>query len=116
VDIEAQIQGLLKEGEPLRLLDDDDPKKVPLTAIVDKINELRAQQEKAGRITPEAPQSYEEERAEGKTKIALANEAKSLGITIDGRWSVKRLEDAIAEARSHHDTVVDGLIEGQDRA
>jgi hypothetical protein len=45
-DIEAQIQELLKKAEPLRLLEDDDVKKIPLVAIVDKINALRAEQAK----------------------------------------------------------------------
>lgn len=44
-DIEAQISTLLATAEPLRLLDDDDPKKAALCAIVDKINGLRADQE-----------------------------------------------------------------------
>ena len=45
-DLEAQIQELLKKAEPLRKLEDDDEKKAPLTAIIDKINALRAEQAK----------------------------------------------------------------------
>ena len=40
--IEEQIAALLEKALPLRLLDDDDEAKRPLTAIVDQINALRA--------------------------------------------------------------------------
>ena len=40
--IENKIAALLEKALPLRLLDDDDEAKRPLTAIVDKINALRA--------------------------------------------------------------------------
>ncbi len=40
--IEDQIRDLLAKAEPLRSLPDDEPAKVPLTAIVDEINALRA--------------------------------------------------------------------------
>ena len=42
MNTEDQIAELLAEAEPLRILEDDDPLKVPLTKIVDKINALRA--------------------------------------------------------------------------
>lgn len=42
--IEDEIAALLAKAEPLRLLPDDEPAKAPLTAIVDRINELRADQ------------------------------------------------------------------------
>ena len=44
MNIEDQITELLAEATPLRILDDDDPLKVQLTKIVDKINALRAKQ------------------------------------------------------------------------
>ena len=44
MNIEDQINELLTEATPLRILDDDDPLKAPLTKIVDKINALRAKQ------------------------------------------------------------------------
>ena len=40
--IEDQIAALLEKALPLRLLEDDDEAKRPLTAIVDEINALRA--------------------------------------------------------------------------
>ena len=42
MNIESEIQTLLEQAAPLRLLDADDPKALPLGAIVDKINALRA--------------------------------------------------------------------------
>ena len=50
MSVEQDIQRLLALAAPLRLLADDDPAKVPLTAIVDDINALRAlqSQEKSG--------------------------------------------------------------------
>jgi hypothetical protein len=45
--IEDQIQALLAEAEPLRVLDADDPEQAPLTGLVDQINSLRALQAKA---------------------------------------------------------------------
>ena len=40
--IEDQIAVLLAKAAPLRLLEDDDEAKIPLTAMVDEINALRA--------------------------------------------------------------------------
>lgn len=40
-ETEKQIKELLAAAEPLRALNEDDPKKIPLAAIVDKINVLR---------------------------------------------------------------------------
>ncbi len=64
--IEEEIETLLRQAEPLRCLPDDEPAKVPLTAIVDEINALRAMQadEAVGRspariegddVDPDAP-------------------------------------------------------------
>lgn len=39
--VEAQIAALLAAAEPLRKLDDDDPRKEPLGKLVDEINRLR---------------------------------------------------------------------------
>lgn len=46
MNIEDKITELLKHAEPLRLLDDDDEGKRPLTGIVDEVNTLRALQSK----------------------------------------------------------------------
>ena len=40
--IEDKIAVLLAKAAPLRLLEDDDEAKIPLTAMVDEINALRA--------------------------------------------------------------------------
>lgn len=42
--IEDKIQTLLNQAAPLRPLEEDDPKKARLAAIVDEINALRAEQ------------------------------------------------------------------------
>lgn len=42
---EDLIQELLKQADPLRPLDDDDPRKAQLTKLVDEINRLRREQE-----------------------------------------------------------------------
>lgn len=42
--LETQIQALLAEAAPLRLLDEDDPRMVELAAIVNQVNSLRAKQ------------------------------------------------------------------------
>lgn len=42
---EDLIQDLLKQADPLRPLDDDDPRKAQLTKLVDEINRLRREQE-----------------------------------------------------------------------
>lgn len=42
MSVETDIEALLLKAEPLRGLDEDDEKKVPLAAIVNKINALRA--------------------------------------------------------------------------
>lgn len=46
MNIEAKITELLAQAEPLRAMHDDDATKTPLTAIVDQINALRAEQAK----------------------------------------------------------------------
>ena len=55
--IEEQIVALLAKALPLRLLEDDDEAKRPLTAIVDQINALRALPVEAVEVVaePEAP-------------------------------------------------------------
>lgn len=59
MDIEAKIAALLAEAEPLRCLDEDDEAKLPLAGIVDRINQLRAEQAAPAAIAqveaPEAP-------------------------------------------------------------
>lgn len=50
--LEVQIAALLEEAAPLRCLVDDDPAKIPLCRIVDKINALRAIQAGPGYSRP----------------------------------------------------------------
>lgn len=58
MNIEAQIQSLLAEAEPMRSLPDDDPATAVLSGIVDKINALRAiQADEAKRAIPTAPET-----------------------------------------------------------
>ncbi len=54
MNIETEIAALLAEADKLRPLPDDEPAKVPLTAIVDKINKLRAVQAKDTSQAPKA--------------------------------------------------------------
>lgn len=51
--IEEQIAVLLGEADKLRPLAEDDPLKLPLALIVDKINALRALQDKSPRSVVE---------------------------------------------------------------
>lgn len=44
MSIQARIDALLAKADPLRPLDEDDPRKEPLAGIVDEINRLRAEQ------------------------------------------------------------------------
>lgn len=53
--IESEIVALAIEADKLRKLDQDDPKALPLGAIVDKINALRAEQSTAPDGEPEEP-------------------------------------------------------------
>ena len=46
--IQKQIDDLIAKATPLRALDDDDPKKLALTGIVDEINYLREVMTKPG--------------------------------------------------------------------
>lgn len=56
MSIEAEIQALLAEAEPMRGLPDDDPQTAVLAGIIDGINRLRAiQAEQARQAPPEAP-------------------------------------------------------------
>jgi hypothetical protein len=45
-DIEAEIGVLLAQASELRALAEDDPHKLPLGALIDRINALRAMQDK----------------------------------------------------------------------
>ncbi len=54
MSIEAEIQALLSEAEPMRGLPDDDPQTAVLAGIIDGINKLRAiQAEQAMQAPPE---------------------------------------------------------------
>lgn len=71
--LEDQIAALLAEAEPLRCLDDDDPKKEALGPLVDRINALRAMESAyaAGqyRVVEElgdAPQEIQEPKRRGR--------------------------------------------------
>lgn len=65
-----EIDDLLAQADKLRPLDDDDPKKEPLTAIVDRINEIRAQEAAAAMDPPPdvAPAPQVEAPAPAKSK------------------------------------------------
>lgn len=54
MSIEDDIKRLLELAAPLRLLEDDDPAKGPLTGIVDEINKLRAEQARGALVTAAA--------------------------------------------------------------
>ena len=41
-DIQAELMALIDKAAPLYPLDEDDPKKAKLAALVDRINEIRA--------------------------------------------------------------------------
>jgi hypothetical protein len=53
--IESEIVSLCAEADKLRKLDQDDPKALPLGAIVDRINALRFEQATAPEGEPEEP-------------------------------------------------------------
>lgn len=63
-----EIDDLLAQADKLRPLDDDDPKKEPLTAIVDRINELRAQEAAAAMDPPTSAPLQNEAPAPTKPK------------------------------------------------
>jgi hypothetical protein len=101
MDYEAQIAELLTKAVPLRLLDDDDERKVLLTAIVDRINALRAEQARAPKSVPiETPI----EGADADERASLFAEARRLGFEPDGRWGMARLRNEVAIARNAEDT------------
>jgi hypothetical protein len=91
MDYEKKIAELLAKGEPMRKLDDDDPRKEELRHIVDEVNALRAEQEKAGQnVIADAPPKVD--RAE------LEKQAGELGVKFDGRTTDALLQSRIDEA------------------
>lgn len=57
MSIEERIQELLAQAEPLRALNDDDPRKESLAGLVDRINGLREEQAaETMRLEPAAPE------------------------------------------------------------
>ncbi len=54
MNIESEIERLMKLAEPLRALSEDDLAKQPLAGIVDEINALRAKQAAPGYVPGKA--------------------------------------------------------------
>jgi hypothetical protein len=107
MNYEAEIQKLLATAEPLRALNDDDPRKEELGGIVDQINKLRALQSGAV-VAPEpvaptpdplAPMQMVADQEELALKRAeLEDQADELGIKYDGRTTDAALQRRIDEA------------------
>lgn len=84
MSIQKRIDELNAAADKLRPLDDDDPKKGPLTAMVDEINALRAKQGSEGFVDEldiEEVEAQEREKvaaetAERERKSAEAKEAQ----------------------------------------
>ena len=96
MDYEAEISKLLAQAEPLRALDDDDTRKEELRVIVDEINVLRAKQAQVGIVAEPVAQPVVE-GADADPVTDLEAQAKSLGITVDRRWSPATLQARIDE-------------------
>jgi pyridoxine/pyridoxamine 5'-phosphate oxidase len=96
-DLEKQIQALLKTAEPLRLLDDDDPRTAELADIVNQINGLRAKQSK---LTQEADLAALNAPDDGEPmdRGYLERKAADLGIAFRANLSSAKLAERIAEA------------------
>lgn len=91
--IEAQINGLLAEADPLRSLDDDDPAVEPLAGIVDQINRLRAKQSTLVRQAEiDAPPATAREDLECR--------AREAGIAFSPKISNEKLAERIEGAQS----------------
>jgi hypothetical protein len=95
-DLEKQIQALLKTAEPLRLLDDDDPRTAELADIVNQINGLRAKQAK---LSQEADLAALQEPTEPVDRGWLERKAADLGIAFRANLSSAKLAERIAEAQ-----------------
>ena len=86
MNLEQEIGMLLDQAEPLRCLPDDEPAKIPLTAIVDAINKLRAQQAKVANPLPEPVLEGADADPEAEPfKAALAEQPQSLPARRPGR-------------------------------
>ena len=84
--LEDEIGLLLKRAEPLRCLPDDEPAKIPLTAIVDEINRLRAQQDRQANPLPEPVIEGADADPEAEPfKAALAEKPQPLPARRPGR-------------------------------
>ena len=94
--LEAQIQALLKKADPLRLLDEDDPRCEELAGIVNQINQLRARQsaitQAADLLALSAPKDEIVDRG------ALERRAADLGIAFRANISDAKLAERIEEA------------------
>lgn len=93
--LEDQIQALLAEAAPLRLLEPDDPAAAELAGIVDQINALRAKQsalkQQADLAELIAPKQATVDRG------YLERKAADLGITFRANISDEKLAERIAE-------------------
>jgi hypothetical protein len=107
MDIEKQIAYLLATAEPLRALDDDDPRKEELGGIVEQINVLRAQQ--SGVVSPAVPdaptvdplavsKSVADQEELAMKRAELEDQADELGIKYDGRTTDAALQRRVDEA------------------
>jgi hypothetical protein len=73
-DIDTEITVLAEEADKLRHLAEDDPLKLPLGPLIDKINALRAEQAVSLRSDPENPPIEEAAVAKKRGRPAKANE------------------------------------------
>lgn len=86
MNLETEISRLLQMAEPLRCLPDDEPAKIPLTAIVDEINKLRAQQDRQANPLPEPVIEGADADPEAEPfKAALAEKPQPLPARRPGR-------------------------------
>jgi hypothetical protein len=73
-DIDTEIAVLAEEADKLRHLAEDDPLKLPLGPLVDKINALRAEQAKSSLFELEKPAIEEPATAKKRGRPAKADE------------------------------------------
>lgn len=70
MSIEDQIQALLSEAAPLRLLPDDEAEEKGLPRLVDRINALRNKQAQGMEATEEGADAEPAKRGPGRPKKA----------------------------------------------
>jgi len=97
--LEDQIQGLLAKAEPLRALDEDDPRCAELASIVDQINRLRAKQANLSQQAALAALNAPSEEPELTAREKLEADALRLGITFRSNISDENLRKRVEEAK-----------------